>query len=206
MSLYELDLLDSAHGWAMALLVGLAFGFWLERAGFGSSRRLAGIFYLADFAVVQVMFTAVAVAAVGVVAFDAAGWIDAAALHRVESRLGAQVVGGLIFGVGFVVGGWCPGTALVGLASGKLDALAFLAGSMAGALAYAAVWAELEPLSAWGACGVTTLPELLGVSGGLLAAAVVVAALVLFAAIHGLGSRPVVPPTPSGHSREPRHA
>lgn len=206
MSLYELDALDSAHGWAMALLVGLAFGFWLERAGFGSSRRLAGIFYLADFAVVQVMFTAVAVAAVGVVAFDAAGWIDAAALHRVESRLGAQIAGGLIFGVGFVVGGWCPGTALVGAASGKLDAVAFLTGSMVGALAYAAVWAELEPLAAWGACGVTTLPELLGVSGGFLAAAVVAAALVLFAAIHGLGSRTVAPPSPSGHSREPRHA
>src|SRR5690606_36323687 len=56
-NLYDQGLLDTPFGWTVALLVGLAFGFWLERAGFGSSRKLAGIFYFRDSAVVQVMFT-----------------------------------------------------------------------------------------------------------------------------------------------------
>jgi uncharacterized membrane protein YedE/YeeE len=188
-NLFDQGLLETPFGWIAALLVGLAFGFWLERAGFGSSRKLAAIFYLRDFAVVQVMFTAVATAALGLVALDTAGLFDASRVYRMETLLGPQIVGGLVFGAGFVTGGWCPGTALVGAASGKLDALAFLGATLVGSLAYAAVWPQVAPLQEVGACGVVTLPELLHVSPGIVAAIVVAVALAMFVAIHRLAPR-----------------
>ncbi len=183
MNLFDQGLLDTPFGWSIALLVGIAFGFWLERAGFGSSRKLAAIFYLRDFAVVQVMFTAVVTAAVGLVVLDSLGVFDASSVYRMETLLAPQIVGGLVFGAGFVTGGWCPGTALVGAASGKLDALAFLVATMLGSLVYAANWGALAPLQRVGACGVVTLPEVLHVSAGTVAAGLTAFALVAFYAI-----------------------
>jgi hypothetical protein len=188
-NLYARGVLDSSAGWLTALVVGLAFGFWLERAGFGSSRKLAAVFYLRDFAVVQVMFTAVATAALGLVALDALGWFDASSVYRMETLLAPQIIGGLIFGAGFVAGGWCPGTALVGAASGKLDAFAFLAATLAGSLVYAWSWPALAPLQTVGACGIVTLPELLHVAPSVVAAGVVAVALIAFAAIHRFAPR-----------------
>lgn len=189
MNLYAQGLLDGPGGFAAALLVGLAFGFWLERAGFGSSRKLAAIFYLRDFAVVQVMFTAVATAALGLVALDALGWFDASAVYRMETLLAPQVIGGLIFGAGFVSGGWCPGTALVGAASGKLDAMAFIGATLLGSLVYAWGYPALAPLQAVGACGIVTLPELLQLTPGIVAALVVAVALLAFTAIEFFSKR-----------------
>ncbi|MBL8858319.1 MAG: YeeE/YedE family protein [Planctomycetes bacterium] len=189
MNLFDQGLLESPLGWLVAGLVGLAFGFWLERAGFGSSRKLAAIFYFRDFAVVQVMFTAVATAAIGLVALDVAGLFDAASVYRMETMLGPQIIGGLLFGVGFVTGGWCPGTSLVGAASGKIDAIAFILATLAGSLVYAAYWPQLAPLQNVGACGVVTLPELLHLSPGVVAAIVVAAALVMFTAIQRFAPR-----------------
>jgi len=188
-NLYDSGTLESPLGWTVALIVGLAFGFWLERAGFGSSRKLAGIFYLRDFAVVQVMFTAVATAALGLVALDVAGLFDASRVYRMETLLAPQIVGGLLFGAGFVAGGWCPGTALVGAASGKLDALAFLGATLIGSLVYAAAWPQLAPLQDIGACGVVTLPDLLHLSPGIVAALIVAVALVAFTAINRFAPR-----------------
>ncbi|MCC6781870.1 MAG: YeeE/YedE family protein [Planctomycetes bacterium] len=184
MNLYAQGLLDTPLGFLASLLIGIAFGFWLERAGFGSSRKLAAMFYLRDFAVLQVMFTGLATAAIGLVLLDTFGLFDASAVYRMETSYGPQLVGGAIFGIGFVMGGWCPGTALVGLASGKLDALVFLLGAGAGSLAYAAAWTDLAPLRELGACGVVTLPEQLGVEPTLVASAVVAIALFAFAGVH----------------------
>lgn len=178
MTFWASDALESPAGRAAALGVGLLFGFWLERAGFGSSRKLAAVFARRDFAVVRVMFTAVATAAVGLFVAFQAGIARPEDVHALDVRYGPQIVGGLVFGVGFALGGWCPGTAFVGLASGKLDALIFLAGAAAGGLAHAAARPALEGLAATGAAGVRTLPEVLGISEGAAVAAVVVAAVV----------------------------
>jgi uncharacterized membrane protein YedE/YeeE len=188
-NLFDRGLLESPLGWTMALFIGVAFGFWLERAGFGSSRKLAAVFYLRDFAVVQVMFTAVATAALGLVALDVGGLFDASRVYRMETLLAPQIIGGLLFGAGFVAGGWCPGTALVGAVSGKLDALAFLAATLVGSLIYATLWPQLASLQDVGACGVVTLPELLHLSSGAVAAIVVAIALAAFTAIHRLAPR-----------------
>jgi uncharacterized membrane protein YedE/YeeE len=175
------DLLGSPQALLWSALIGLAFGFWLERAGFGSSRKLTAIFYLRDFAVLQVMFTAIVTTSLGLLALALLGLVDIAQLYRMETMLAPQIVGGLVFGVGFVMGGWCPGTALVGLAAGKGDALVFLLGAMLGSLAFAFAYPALVPFQGTGSCGVLALPEVLGLSPGVVTLLVVAVALAAFA-------------------------
>ena len=110
----------------------------------------------------------------------AAGLLDLSQVHQLETVLAPQVVGGLLFGVGFVTGGWCPGTALVGAASGRADALAFLAAAGLGSLGFAAAWPALSSFAREGACGVCALPETLGMPAGLVVAAVAAMALGAF--------------------------
>jgi len=120
-----------------ALVLGLFFGFALERAGFGSSRKLAGIFYFRDMTVLRVMFTALITAMLGLSLIVALGWLDLESqVYLLPTIYGAQAAGGLIFGIGFALSGWCPGTAAVGTASGKLDAVVFLVGVVVGAIVF----------------------------------------------------------------------
>ena len=106
-----------------AFLIGIGFGFFLERAGFGSARKLVSQFYLDDLAVFKVMFTAIVTAMLGVTYLAWAGFLDLSLVYLVPTYWVAQVVGGLLLGVGFVVGGYCPGTSIVATATGKLDGL-----------------------------------------------------------------------------------
>lgn len=140
--------LDSPVAFLMSLLIGLSFGVALERAGFGSSRRLAGIFYFRDMAVLKVMFTAVIVAMLGLSYAKAFGWVTTDNVYFLHTLYAAQIFGGLLFGIGFVMGGWCPGTAAVGLASGKMDALVFLVGAVGGSILYNELYPALAPLTA----------------------------------------------------------
>ena len=180
MNLFANDLLGQPIGLLLSLVIGIGFGFWLERAGFGSSRKLTAIFYLRDFAVLKVMFSAMATAALGLQGLAALGYVDLAALYVPESIVWPQALGGLLFGLGFVAGGWCPGTAAVGLASGKLDALVFLLGAGAGSLAFAGVQPRLGDFLQAGACSIGSLPQHLGVSGLHGALALLGIALVAF--------------------------
>ena len=127
----------SGRTFLAALVIGLLFGFSLERAGFGSSRKLAAIFYFRDMTVMRVMFTALITAMLGLSLVTALGWIDLETqVYLLPTVYAAQAIGGLIFGVGFVLSGWCPGTGAVGLASGKLDALVFLVGVVIGTIVF----------------------------------------------------------------------
>ena len=114
-TLYSLDALGSPAAFFLALLVGFGFGFALERAGFSSSRRLAGLFYFTDMAVVKVMFTALVTAMLGLSYMVAFGWIEMDRIFLMPTIYGAQIAGGLLFGVGFAMGAWCPGTAVAGI-------------------------------------------------------------------------------------------
>ena len=138
--------LDTPAAFVASLLIGIAFGVALERAGFGSSRRLSGIFYFRDMAVLKVMFTAVIVAMLGVTYAKAFGWVTMENVFFLHTIYAAQIVGGLIFGIGFVMSGWCPGTGAVGLASGKIDALVFLLGAIGGSMLYNEVYPSLAPI------------------------------------------------------------
>lgn len=135
-TLYSLDALGTSRAFFLALLLGFGFGFALERAGFSSSRRLAGVFYFTDMAVVKVMFSALITAMLGLSYLVGFGWIRLDQIFLMPTIYGAQIVGGLLFGVGFVMGAWCPGTAAVGLAAGRIDALVFLLGVVGGSILF----------------------------------------------------------------------
>jgi len=173
------DGLGSNAALVLSLLLGFGFGFALEQAGFGSSRRLAGIFYFRDMTVLRVMFTAMVTAMLGLQLALALGVVNAEQIYFLPTIYGAQIVGGLLFGVGFVLSSWCPGTAAVGLASGRLDALIFLGGAMLGSILFNEFYSIVAPLASWGESGVKFAWAALGVSGpvfALLFAAVAVAA------------------------------
>lgn len=165
---------------AIAIALGLFFGFFLERAGFGSSRRLAAVFYLYDMAVLKVMFSAIATAAIGLWLLAAIGWLDLAEIYLVPTFVLPQFVGGLVLGAGFVIGGYCPGTSVAGMATGRIDALLYALGMLAGLAAYAEVHPAIEAWTKTTALGEATWPEALGVSRGLVVAVVVALAAVAF--------------------------
>jgi hypothetical protein len=147
------------------LAIGFLFGFALERGGFGNARKLAAQFYLNDMTVFKVMFTAILVAMVGLYTLAAVGWVDMGRVWINPTFLWAQVAGGLLLGVGFIMSGLCPGTAVVSAASGRWDGAATLAGMAVGITVFAvAVDAApaLERLYSAGAMDVSLLPELLG--------------------------------------------
>lgn len=148
---YGLDNLSSSEAMFIALAIGFFFGLALERAGFGSSRRLAGIFYFKDMAVLKVMFTALVTAMIGLSLCIGLGLIDPSTdIYFMKTYYGAYIIAGLIFGVGFVMSGWCPGTATVGLASGKLDAVVFLGGAVIGSIFFNELYSIVKPLVTWG--------------------------------------------------------
>jgi len=166
---------------ALYVATGILFGFALEQAGFGNAKNLAAQFYLRDMRVLKVMFTAIATAMLLLVGADAAGLLHAEALYVNPAHLGPGIVGGLIFGAGFVVGGYCPGTALVSLATLKLDGLFFVLGLFLGVTVFGETVAWFQAFfDASGAYGELTLHGLLGVSPGLVAFGVVLMALGMF--------------------------
>lgn len=142
---YNLDALGTPGALLIALLIGFGFGFALEMAGFGSSRRLASVFYFTDMAVVKVMFSALITAMLGLSYMLAFGWIQLDQIFLMHTIYGAQIVGGLLFGVGFVMGAWCPGTAAAGLAAGRIDALVFVLGAIGGSI----LFNEIFPVIRW---------------------------------------------------------
>ena len=131
---------------AIALIIGLFFGFSLERAGFGSSRKLAGIFYFKDMTVLKVMFTALLTAMLGLSYCLAFGIVNAGDIFAMPTIYAAQIIGGLLFGIGFVIGAWCPGTAAVGMASGKIDAFVFLLGAVGGSVLFNELFGMVKPV------------------------------------------------------------
>ena len=115
------------------LLIGAGFGVALELAGFGDSRRLAAQFYLKDMTVLKTMFTAIVVACILIFLSSALGLLDFAQLAVNQTYLWPGIVGGLIMGLGFVIGGYCPGTSVVSAASLKIDGIFFFVGTVIGA-------------------------------------------------------------------------
>lgn len=157
-----LPLLD--RGMLSGLILGFLFGLVLEGAGFGSPRKLTGQFLLRDFTVFKVMFTAVIVAALGLWLADLAGVMASGRTYVPTLFLWAMAAGGALIGAGFALGGYCPGTSAAGAASGRLDALVFVAGMVIGVWVFAAAFEWLEPFyrAARGPAR-QTLDQLLGV-------------------------------------------
>ncbi len=167
----------------IAFFIGIGFGFFLEMAGFGNSRLLALQFYFRNLTVFKVMFTAIITAMAGLIFLGAFGYLDWELIYINPTYLWPGVIGGLIMGVGFAVGGYCPGTGVVGLATLKTDALFYLGGAMAGMF----IFGELEPHIAdffagegSGYMGVVTLDEFLGIPVKVIGFIIIIVALAGF--------------------------
>lgn len=163
------------------LALGFAFGFILENAGFGSPCKLTAQFRLSDWSVFKVMFTAIVFTSVGLMVSGWLGLVSLEGLFVPPALLGAAAIGGILVGSGFAVGGYCPGTSVVGLMSGRLDASVFLLGLIVGTLVFAGAYDQLEALTTMGevAAG-DTLPDALGVSSLWVNGFMVIAAVAVF--------------------------
>jgi len=165
----------------VTLAVGFCFGFVLERAGFGNARNLAAQFYLYDMRVLKVMFTAIVTAMLLIFASAALGVLDFGALEVPATYLGPAIVGGLLLGVGFILGGYCPGTSLVSMSTLKIDGAIFVLGVASGLLVFGHTVPDFWNF--WnfsGAFGRLTLNELVGLDAGWVVLGVVVMAVGAF--------------------------
>ena len=130
------DIIGGQWNFVIAFIIGIGFGFVLEQAGFSSSRKLAGVFYGYDFVVLRVFFVAAITAAVGLLFFSYFDWIDLSLIYVNPIFLKSAIVGGVIMGLGFIIGGFCPGTSVCASAIGKIDAMFFLGGIFLGIFLY----------------------------------------------------------------------
>ncbi len=169
-------------GWdfVIALLIGIAFGFVLESSGFSSSRNIAGVFYGYNFVVLRVFFTAVIVGMVGFLYLDYFGWLDLSKVYVLPTYLWPMLLGGVIMGLGFIIGGFCPGTSFTAIAIGKLDGLVFLIGIFIGIFLFGEGFPLYENFYTSGNMGNATITDVLGISAQWFTVILTVVALAAF--------------------------
>jgi uncharacterized membrane protein YedE/YeeE len=167
---------DRAALW-IAVAIGIAFGWCLERSGMGNARKLAGQFYLTDLTVFKVMFSAIVTAMLGVFWLGWLGVLDVSRIYVPETFILPQLIGGIVFGVGFVIGGLCPGTSCVSAVTGRIDGLMVVLGMFAGVLVTGIFFPSLESFYNTSARGQLTIPTALHVSYGAVVFALVLLAI-----------------------------
>jgi hypothetical protein len=161
----------------LAIPIGIVFGFALFHAGFTDSRRIAWAFYFKDVGVPVVMFSAIVTGMLGLWGLSLVGVLDISQVYMLPTFLVPMAVGGLLFGVGMAIGGYCPGTAAAAVATGKIDGMIFIVGFLLGSL----IFGDLFPV--WGDfynsdyMGAFRLDQWLGVSLGTTVLAIVVIAV-----------------------------
>lgn len=173
----------------IAFFLGIAFGFILEQAGFSSTKKLVGLFYGYDFTVLRVFFTAGITALAGVLLFGHYGLLDLDIIYINPTFLKSAIFGGLIMGAGFIIGGFCPGTSVCALAIGKLDALAFVFGSILGVWIFIESFPLIEDLYTANDMGMLRLSDYLGISNISLGFIITIIALGAFGATWIIESR-----------------
>ena len=125
---------DSPQQLVLGFVFGVTFGFLLQKGGVAKYEVLMGQLFLTDFTVIKVMLTAVVVGMIGIFSMRSMGLVK---LHVKPTRYAANIAGGLLFGVGMGLLGYCPGTGAAAFGQGNLDALAGMLGLMAGSYVYA---------------------------------------------------------------------
>ena len=174
------EIITGQWDFVIALLIGGAFGYILEASGFSSSRNIAGVFYGYNFVVLRVFFTAMIVAMVGYLYLSYMGWIDMNMVFVLPTYLNSMLLGGFIMGLGFVIGGFCPGTSYTAAAIGKIDGIVFALGTLVGIFLFSEFFPFFEGFYSENLLGNVTIGEMLGVSNEVVAFVFVVIAIVAF--------------------------
>ncbi|APG28276.1 YeeE/YedE family protein [Syntrophotalea acetylenivorans] len=160
------------------LVTGVLFGFLLQKGRVLRYDKQLGALRLIDMTIVKFMFSTVLVGMVGIYLLNDLGLVE---LKLKGAVLGSNIIGGLVFGVGWGLVGYCPGTSLGALGEGRVDAVGGILGMIFGAAAFAEVYPQLKAsVMTWGDYGKITLPQLLGVNHWLIVVVMIVLALGMF--------------------------
>ena len=122
---FSLNVLQTPAALINALVLGFALGWCFEQAGFGSARKMSGVFHFTDMAVLQTIATAIITATIGLGILFKSNILSLSSVDIRQSLVWAQAIGGALFGIALGISGWTPLTAITGIASGKIDALFF---------------------------------------------------------------------------------
>ena len=163
-----------------AVIIGMGFGFALESSGFSSSRKIIGTFFGYDFVVVKVFFTAAIVASLGLLYLSYMGLVDYSLLYIQPTFLTSAIVGGIIMGIGFAMGGFCPGTSLCAAAVGRIDGLVFFGGMFIGVFLFSEAFPLFENMYYSGSMGAKMINTTLGISPELFTFLLVLMAIGMF--------------------------
>lgn len=164
----------------LAVLLGMGFGFALESSGFSSSRKIIGTFFGYDFVVVKVFFTAAITASLGLLYLNYLGLVDYSQLYIQPTFLTSAIVGGIIMGIGFSMGGFCPGTSLCAAAVGKIDGLVFFGGMFIGVFLFSESFPLWEKMYYSGSQGAKMINDVFGISPELFTLFLVIIAIGMF--------------------------
>ena len=166
---------------------GFVFGFLLQKGGVGKYPVLMGQLLLEDWTVAKIMLSAIAVGMVGIFTLHRFAKVN---LHIKPTRIGAHIIGGLVFGAGFALMGYCPGTAAAALGQGNWDALFGIAGLIAGSWVFAEFsgWTK-RTVETWGDLGKVLLPDLLHVPRTVFVVGFAVALAALLVLLHRFAPR-----------------
>jgi len=162
----------------LGLFTGVAFGALLQQGRVLRFEKQVGAMLLRDMTILKFMLSAIVVGMVGIHALEGFGAIDFSPKGTV---VGNNLIGGLIFGVGWAVVGYCPGTSVGAVGEGRWHAIFAILGMLVGAAVFAEVHPALaDSVGTWGAHGKITLPGVLGVSAWIVIPLFAVGVLLLF--------------------------
>lgn len=173
-------IIDAGWSYLVAFVIGIGFGLIMESSGFSSSKKIVGLFYGYDFTVLRVFFTAAFIAMFGLLYLNYAEILDLSMIYFPDTFLTSAIVGGVIMGVGFIVGGFCPGTGIVAASIGKIDAIVFLIGIFIGIFIFSEIFPLVKDIYFGNPMGKSRFNEVLGLSKGLFAFLFVLIAVVAF--------------------------
>ena len=160
------------------LVTGIFFGFFLQKGRVLRYDKQLGALRLMDMTIVKFMLSTVLVGMVGIYLLKDLGLVK---LSIKSTNLGANIIGGLLFGVGWGLLGYCPGTSAGALGEGRWDALWGIIGMLVGAAIFAEVYPVLKTnILTWGNLGKITLPQVLGLGHWVIVPVMIVGALALF--------------------------
>ncbi len=160
--LFSNGFIDSNLNYILAVGIGILFGFILERGGFGTSAHIAPVFYFKSTIVPKIMVSAIITTATLILLGTLFGYIDFSQIFIPTTYLWPYLVGGVIFGLGMVMSGWCPGTAVVGIATLKIDAIFFALGLLVGMFFYFDIYQYIIDFANSGNLGKFTIDKLVG--------------------------------------------
>ncbi len=161
------------------LITGILFGAFLQTGGVLRYDRQIGALRLMDMTIVKFMFSTILVAMIGVYLLKDLGL---AKLSLKPTLLGGNIIGGLVFGAGWALLGYCPGTAVGALGEGRWDAAWGIIGMLVGAALFAEAYPWLKgTVLTWGDLGKITIPQMLGISHWIVIVVFVIGGLSLFA-------------------------